>query len=94
MLALPVGLSLGYLLVILIGVIICYCRRKPSVEAINRMATHNWWDWSPIVRGNGNNPNQPAYGVNNSYPQRVVNPTYPNMSQGATHRSPNRNQIL
>lgn len=95
MLAMPVGIALGYLLLVIIGAIICYCRRKASVEAINRMATHNWWDGSPIIRGNGNNATQPAYGVSPTYPQtNNVIPQSSNIPTSARYYSPKKDHVL
>lgn len=102
MLAMPVGITLGYLLLVVIGAIICYCRRKPTVEAINRMATHNWWDGSPIIRGNGNDATQPSYGVSPTYPQTSnVNPQTNNANSqnsniptSARYYSPQKDHVL
>ena len=59
------------------------------------MATHNWWDYSPIIRGNGNDVNQPTYGVNGTYPKNnTINPTSPNIPSAARYSSPRKNHIL
>lgn len=59
------------------------------------MATHNWWDNSPIIRGNGNDATQPAYGIDPTYPlTNNANPTSSNTPPITRFSSPNKNHIL
>jgi len=59
MIGIYVGSYLGYLLLFIIGIIVCYCKRKAAVQSINNMDT----EYSQTMTGNNN-----AIGASIIYP--------------------------